>query len=116
MAGASLDIVNVLNRELPNFGVPASTVARLAGISGGRLSSYLNGSGVVRVPTSDELKLRNAWTQLKKLIHFAKPLPLDYRKFGELDHSIKMMEGGLLTICVFESATAEPELEVQRQK
>ena len=99
MALASLDIVNILNRELPQFGCPASTLSSLAGISSGKLSSYLN--GVTRCPHEHELKLRQTWARLKKLVEFAKPLPLDFRKVGELKSLLEQMESQVLTVVVF---------------
>ena len=99
MSTATLDIVNVLNRELKDLGVPAATLAALAGISSGKMSSYLN--GITPVPNEHDLKLRLNWTALKRLISSAAPLPIDYRRASQLRKSIDMMESGELQIVVF---------------
>ena len=39
--------------------------------------------------------------QLKKLVEFAKPLPLDFRKVGELKSLLEQMESQVLTVVVF---------------
>jgi hypothetical protein len=106
MALASLDIVAILKRELLSFGVPASTLASLAGISSGKLSSYLN--EVTRCPNDHELRLRQAWTQLKRLIEKTKPLPLNFTKAGALRRSLDMMEAGTLVVVVSESIEFDP--------
>lgn len=94
----TLDIIAVLKRELRDFEMPASTVSALAGISGGKLSSYLNGAR--RCPSHHDVALRRTWAQLKKLIHDAGMLPLDYRKVDRLRGSIAAMESGELQIVV----------------
>jgi hypothetical protein len=103
MATATLDIVAVLNRELPQYGCPASTLASLAGVSSGKISSYLK--EITRCPVEHELRLRTSWTQLKRLIELCRPLPLDLSKAGDLRRSIEAMVDGSLHIVVFNSAT-----------
>jgi len=107
MALATFDIIAILQRELPQLGIPASTVSSLAGISSGKLSSYMN--GVNRCPVDHEVKLRVTWAQLKKLIEYAAPLPLDYRKVAQLRKSLDAMEDGTLQIVVFENRCDEAE-------
>jgi transcriptional regulator with XRE-family HTH domain len=106
---ATFSIESVLKRELPQLGVPASTVAFLAGISSGTLSKYLNGSA--NAPVEHELRLRNALSALKRLIERARPLPLDYRKVEAIRESLEMVETGRLAIIVYEtdSATETPQ-------
>jgi len=114
MALAWLDIISVLKRELPQLGVPASTLSSLAGISSGKLSSYLN--GVNRCPNEHDVKLRKTWSQLRKLIEYAAPLPLNYTRADVLRRCIDIMEEGVLQIVVFEhdyNKSAEPETPQQ---
>lgn len=99
MAVGSLDIINVLKRELLALKIPASTICALADVKPNRLSVYLNGH--VNCPADDNLKLRKAWSQLMKLISDAGMLPLDYRKVDRLRESITAMENGSLQIVVF---------------
>jgi hypothetical protein len=103
MNTATFDIVNVLNRELKDLGVPATTLATLAGISSGKMSSYLN--GITPVPNEHDLKLRLTWASLKKLISSAAPLPIDYRRAAKLRESLDLLESGALQIVVFEQQT-----------
>jgi hypothetical protein len=98
-SAASLDIINVLRKELPEFGCPATTVSALAGISSGKLSSYMN--GVNRCPNEHDRRLRETWAALKKLIHHAEPLPIDYRKVDKLRQSLDAFESGALQIVIF---------------
>jgi hypothetical protein len=100
MAG-SLDIITVLQNELPQYGIPASTVSALAGISSGKLSSYL--SGLNRCPAQHTIKLTTAWTSLKKLIGYAAPIPVDFRKVAKLRESLDAMENGTLQIVVIKT-------------
>jgi hypothetical protein len=98
---AVFGIENILKRECPMHGVPLATVGSLAGVSSGMLSSYVN--GVRRVPNDHEIRLHDAWTKLKKLIAFAKPLPLNFKQAGELRECIRLMENGSLTVVVIDS-------------
>lgn len=98
MATGTLDVVNVLNRELREWNCPARTLAHIAGLSSGKLSSYLN--EVTRVPVEDELKLRTKWAALKRLIDATKPLPLDLSKVGDISRSLDAFESGELQIVV----------------
>jgi|GEM_PF-5008412 len=93
---ASLDIINVLKKELSDLHCPASTLATLAGVSGGRLSTYLN--EVAPCPAPDELKLRETLALVKRLVEYSRPLPLDFRRCGEIRRSIDLMESGALKI------------------
>jgi hypothetical protein len=93
-----VEIVETINRNLQHLGCPASTLAGLAGISGGRLSNYLN--GVQPVANDDDRKLRQALAGLKKLIAAAQPLPIDFRRVGELRELISALENGGLEIFV----------------
>lgn len=107
MALATFDIIAILQRELPQLGIPASTVSSLAGISSGKLSSYMN--GVNRCPHEHEMRLRKTWTQLKRLIEYAAPLPLNYTKANVLRQCISMMENNELQIVVFRTSDSEPK-------
>jgi len=102
MAG-SLDIVTILKRELPALNLPASTVASLAGISPSKLTSYLNGVG--RCGHDHDIKLRAAWSGLKKFLEYAGPIPVDFRRVDKLRESIQAMAEGRLKIVVIH----EPE-------
>ena len=113
MALATFDIIAILQRELPQLGIPASTVSSLAGISSGKLSSYMN--GVNRCPIEHELRLRKTWAQLHKLIEHSAPLPLNYTRANVLRRCIDLMEAGLLLVIVHESDYKE-SLEVPQQK
>jgi hypothetical protein len=95
-----MEIVETVNRDLQHLGCPASTLAGLAGIAGGRLSNYLN--GVQSVPNDDDRKLRLALAGLKKLIAAAQPLPIDFRKVGELRQLISALENGGIEIFVLQ--------------
>jgi hypothetical protein len=97
---AALDIISVANQTLEELRCPASTLAGLAGITGAKLSQYLN--GVVRIGAQDELKLRNTIASLRKLVEYASPLPLDYRRVGEIRRLLDTMEAGILQVVVFE--------------
>jgi hypothetical protein len=107
MALATYDIIAILQRELPHLGIPASTVSSLAGISSGKLSSYMN--GVNRCPHEHEIKLRKTWAQLRKLIEYAAPLPLNYTRADVLRRCIDMVESGILQVVVFETASETPQ-------
>jgi hypothetical protein len=111
---AALDIVTVANQTLEELRCPASTLAGLAGISGAKLSQFLN--GVVRIGAQDEVKLRNTIAALRKLVEYASPLPIDYRRVGEIRRLLDTMESGILQIVVFEQdhKTGSPESETQR--
>jgi len=110
---AALDIINVANQTLEELRCPASTLAGLAGITGAKLSQYLN--GVVRIGAQDELKLRNTITALRKLVEYASPLPLDYRRVGEIRRLLDTMADGVLEIVVFErDHKLKPESESQQ--
>jgi transcriptional regulator with XRE-family HTH domain len=109
---ATFSIESVLKRELPSYGIPASTIAFLAGISSGALSKYLNGS--VNVPAEHELRLRNALSALKRLIERARPLPLDYRKVEAIRESLEMVEAGTLAIVIFETELTGSEVQQQK--
>ena len=108
MALATFDIVNVLRRELKQlnadgsvkFDCPMSTVASLAGVSSGKISAYMN--EVQRVPHNHEIALRKSWSDLKRLIEYSYPLPLDFRKVDKLRECIEMMQEQTLQIVVFE--------------
>jgi hypothetical protein len=102
LALATLDIIAVLQRELKQFECPASTLASLAGISGSKLTSYLNETN--RCPVEHELKLRTAWAQFKKLVEFARPLRLDYSKTGDVRRCIQMMDDGELQVIVYRTS------------
>lgn len=109
---ASFDIVNVLKYELRNRNIPASTLARIADISSGKLSNYLNGQ--TRCSNEHELRLRKAWARLKRLIEYAAPLPLNYTLADELQNCINLMESGELQIVVFRTSDqAESVVETQ---
>lgn len=110
LALATLDIINVLKRELRERGIPASTLSALAGIPSGKLSAYLN--GVIRCPNEHDIRLRKAWEQLRKLIEYATPLPLSYTRAGELQKCIDLMAESRLQIVVFVEQK-EPEPETQ---
>jgi len=101
---ALYEIANILKRECPVYGVPLATVGSLAGVSSGMLSSYVN--GVRRCPNDHEIKLHDAWAQLKKLIEYAAPLPLNFKKAGELRECIRLMESRELFIVVGRSGEA----------
>ena len=93
-----LDIVSILRTELPTRRIPAACVACLSGISSGRLSSYLNQN--VTCPGSDATKLIQTWEQIKKLLEFAAPLPLNFRDAGAIAECIRKMENKTLQIIV----------------
>jgi hypothetical protein len=105
MALATFDIIAILQRELPLRGIPASTLSSLAGISSGKLSSYMN--GVNRCPVEHEVKLRTTWAQLKKLIEKTTPLPLNYTRANVLRRCIDLMESDRLQIIVVDSDQIE---------
>jgi predicted transcriptional regulator len=98
---AAFDIVTVTNKMIAELKCPANTVASLAGITGAKLSQYLN--GVLRIGAQDEIKLRNTVSQLKKLVEYSRPLPLNYKLAGVLRECIQMIEDGELQIIVYEN-------------
>jgi hypothetical protein len=98
MAIGPLDIVNVLNTELPAFGVPQRTLATLCGISSGRLSAYLSENR--RLEAEDNIKLRRTWASLKRIIELARPLKLDLSRPGDLGRVIEADQSGHLLIIV----------------
>ena len=107
MAVGSLDIISILDRELRDHDVPASCIAKIAGVSSGRLSAYLNGT--IQCSAQHQLALREAWLQLKKLIVFAAPLPLGFSKHKEVTRCIDMMERGVLQVVVIENESCAGE-------
>lgn len=104
---ATHDICGILRRELTARGIPASTIAALAGISSSRLSKYLNGSE--RCPIDHEVALYEAWSNLRKLLEYAAPLPLDYSKTNQIRECIDKMNDGTLRIIVFRPDETEAE-------
>ena len=108
MAG-SLDIITILGKELAALGIPASTVSSLAGISSGKLSSYL--SGLNRCPAQHDIALRKTWASLKKLIAYAHPIPVDYRKIALLKEALAAMESGELQIVVLQTKAEGSEAQ-----
>jgi hypothetical protein len=96
----SLDIVVRLRAELPACKVPVSAVASLAGISGSKLVSYIN--GVQNCPAQQYLRLNDAWRDLKNLIEAVRPLILDYRKVEMLRTCIKLQHEGRLHVAIFD--------------
>jgi hypothetical protein len=111
MALPTLHIVAILQRELKLYECSASTLASLAGISGSKLTSYLNETN--RCPVEHDVKLRKAWVQFKKLVEYTDPLRLDYSKTGALRKCIDMMESGELQIVVFRTSDQIESAEVQ---
>ncbi len=113
MSLATLDIINILRRELPQVGCRMSTVASLAGVSSGKMSAYM--SEAQHVPHKHEIALRKTWAQLKKLAELSRPLPLDFGQVGAIRQCIDIMENGQLHIAVFEhdfkTDPAEPETQ-----
>jgi hypothetical protein len=104
----TFDIITVLRRELPALNIPASTLASLTNsVSSSRLSKYLNGSE--RCGGEHYEQLQKAWNQLKKLIQFSDPLPLDYRKVDKLRESLDAMEAGSLRIIVYNETEMKEE-------
>jgi hypothetical protein len=106
--------MNTLKYELRNRAIPVSTLASIADISSGKLSSYLNGQ--TRCSNEHELKLRNGWTRLKRLIEFSAPLPLNYTRADELQDCIYLMESGELQIVVFRTSDKIESAEVRIQE
>jgi hypothetical protein len=102
---AKFDIIRILNEEAGALGVPDSTTSALSGVPPARLSGYRR--GVEKCPNHHEKMLRETWSDLKKLIDAAYPLPLDYRKVDALRQSIKMMKSGELSILVYEGETSK---------
>lgn len=111
---ATFGIVEILKRELAAVGCPASTVASLAGVSPSKLSAFLNGV-ISHVPNDDEVKLYQAWTELKKLASYASPLELNFRKVDSLRRCIAMMRAQTLQIVVYENRD-ETESEEPRNE
>lgn len=93
---ATLGIVETLKRELPALGCPANTFAFLIGISGGRLSGYINGLATPTGP--EELVMRNTLTALRELVSYADPLPLNMREARKIQDSLKAMADGTLRV------------------
>ena len=110
-SSATLDIMNILRRELAEFRVPAGTVASLADISSGKMSQYLNGS--IRCPIEHEIRLRKTWTGLRRLIELCRPIPINYAKTGELKQSLIALENRELHILIFDDKS-EPILDESR--
>jgi hypothetical protein len=101
---ATLDIVAILQRELSAFKCPASSVASLAGVSGGRLSAFLKEQA--RPSAEQDIALRKAWADIKRLVNLASPLALDLTNFPALRDSIAAMNEGRLQIVVYRSDVA----------
>ncbi len=101
---ATFDTVLMCNQMLREFGIPAATVASLAGLSRAKLCRYLNETETLA--GQHDLDVRMACESLKRLIQFAQPLPLDYSKHGDLKRSIALMESGKLKVVLLD---LEPE-------
>jgi hypothetical protein len=98
---ASLDVIAILKRELSAYKCPASSVASLAGVSGGRLSAFFKEQA--RPTAEQDLALREAWRDIKRLVELAKPLSLDLKDFPALRDSIKAMRENRLQIVVYQT-------------
>ena len=97
---AAFDTVQMCNRMLRELGIPAATVASLAGMSRAKLCRYLNESEVLA--GQHELDVRRACESIKRLVQFVQPLPLDFSKHGDLKRSIALMEAGQLRVVVLD--------------
>ena len=90
--------IEMLNKELAALNCPASVIAGLAGISNGTLSNYRN--GITPLTGSDDFKIRNAVSALKKLVEAAKPIPVDFRRVNELKPLVDSLTAGKIAIIV----------------
>lgn len=97
---ATLDTVMMCNRMLQEFSIPAATVASLAGLTRAKLCRYLNESE--SLGGQHDLAVRQACENLKRLILFVQPLPLNFAKHGELRRAIELMQSGKLRVVVLD--------------
>jgi len=75
---------------------PAKTLAFLIGMSAGRFSTVL--AREVPLSGDQELKLRNAIADLKKLAELCDPLPLNMSEAVKLEKSLELMRSGVLKV------------------
>jgi hypothetical protein len=93
--------IQKMEHELALLGCPVSTIAAISAVSNGTLSHYR--SGAQQPSRQDTLKISEALTDLKNLVAAAAPLPLDFRRVGELKDLIAGLKGKSLTIFVRKS-------------
>ena len=79
---------------------PGGNHRSLAGLTRAKLCRYLNESE--RLGGQHELQVRQACENLKRLILFVAPLPLNFAKHGELRRAIELMQRGKLRVVVLD--------------
>lgn len=96
--------ISKMEHELDLLGCPVSTIAALSGISNGTLSHYR--SGAQQVSGQDSRKISTALTDLKRLVEACAPIPVDFRRVGELKDLIAGLKDKSLTIFISKTGNA----------
>jgi hypothetical protein len=92
------DLLTIVNSKLSALNIPASTLAALSGISGGVLSTYLN--GVKTAPSDQAMRLYEVATELEELVKMCAPVPVDFRQVSVLRDCLTSIKETRLRILV----------------
>jgi hypothetical protein len=92
------DFKNIVSSKLNTLGFPASTIASLSDVSGGRFSNWLN--GVSSLPHDKAQQTYGVVIDLERLVDLTAPLPLDFSKVNALRRCIEGLRDGTLKILV----------------
>jgi hypothetical protein len=97
----TLDILTTVADRMSRYKIPASLVASLADISGGRLSTFLNGQ--TSLPNDLALRLNQVTNSLVQLVESARPLPLDFKRANTLREVLSRIQSGELQVIIRQS-------------
>jgi hypothetical protein len=101
------DLVTIVNQKLSALNIPASTLAALSDISGGVLSTYLN--GVKTAPSDHALRIYRVATDLEQLVNTCAPVPVDFRQVSVLRDCLTSIKDGRLKILVQQNEPSTQE-------
>jgi hypothetical protein len=93
---ATLDVITQAKNIQAELNCPQGTLAFLAGISGSRMSKYL--AGHLTIGGQDELNLRLAIENLRRLCELCEPIPVDFSRVGKVKQCVGLMESGSLKV------------------
>jgi hypothetical protein len=99
------DLLTIVNSKLAALNIPASTLAALSNVSGGVLSTYLN--GVKTAPSDQAMRIYEVATELEELVKMCAPVPVDFRQVNVLRDCLKSIKNGRLRIAVIKNDLIE---------
>jgi hypothetical protein len=100
MALATFAIQNIIKRAMYDLRVPQSTIAFLADVTEGRLSTILKRESI-NVPAAEDLALRQAVARIRKFVVACDPIPVDLRGDPEkLRRCLRLMDENKFAIVI----------------